>query len=100
MPVMSDMKVMCRAQVIVEPKDEQRPLNFMVTYNRIWDVTVYPTYPKTPRKYPQQLCQNGFSTQIITNTGIGGLCTKLEPESKYDIRHRHNIDPSKGAVRV
>jgi hypothetical protein len=100
-PIMSKMEVVCRAQVIVQPKDEHPPLDFMVTYDRIWDVTVYPTYPKTPRKYPKEKwCKNGISTQIITNTGIGGLYTKLEPEYKYDIRNRYNLDPSKGAVRV
>lgn len=146
-PVMSDMKVMCRAQVIVRPEndrhmvdytqrlqreaaltDEDRqaandrtgsayfvsqnangrpatnythpPLDFMVTYDRIWDVTVYPTPPHTPPKYPQQLCQNGISTQVITSPGIGSLFTQLEPEYKYDVRLRYNLDPSKGAVRV
>jgi hypothetical protein len=100
-PIMSKMEVVCRAQVIVQPKDEHPPLDFMVTYDRIWDVTVYPTYPKTPRKYPKEKwCKNGISTQIITNTGIGGLYTKLEPEYKYDTRNRYNLDPSKGAVRV
>lgn len=100
-PVMSDMEVVCRAQVIVEPEDEHPPLNFMVTYDRIWDVTVYPTHPKFPRKYPKEKwCKNGVSTQVIKRTGIGTLYTKLEPEGRYDIRRRYNKDPSKGAVRV
>jgi len=99
-PVMSDMKIMCRAQVIVEPKDEHPSLDFMVVYDDIWDVTVYPTAPKFPRKYNPKWCQNGVSTQVITHTGIGSLYTKLEPEYKYDIRRRYNLDPSKGAVRV
>lgn len=125
-PVMSDMKVMCRAQVIVKPEKDRHmvdehtgsayflpqnakerptadythpPLDFMVTYDRIWDVTVYPTPPHTPPKYPQQLCQNGVSTQVITSPGIGSLYTQLEPEYKYDTRLRYNLDPSKGAVR-
>lgn len=101
MPVMSEMEVVCRAQVIVEPEDDHPPLDFMVTYDRIWDVTVYPTHPKIPRKYPKEKwCKNGVSTQVITHTGIGSIFTKLEPESKYDIRRRYNLDPSKGAVRL
>jgi hypothetical protein len=126
-PVMSDMKVMCRAQVIVKPEKDrhmvdertgsayflpqnakERPatdythpsLDFMVTYDRIWDVTVYPTSPNTPPKYPQQLCQNGTSTQVITSPGIGSLYTQLEPEYKGGEILRYNLDPSKGAVRV
>jgi hypothetical protein len=100
MPVMSEMKVMCRAQVIIDPEDEHPPLDFMVTYDDIWDVTVYPTAPKFPRKYNPEWCKNGVSTQEITHTGIGSIFTKLEPESKYDIRRRYNMDPSKGAVRL
>lgn len=100
-PVMSDMEVVCRAQVIVEPEDEHPPLDFMVTYDRIWDVTVYPTHPKIPRKYPKEKwCKNGVSTQVITHTGIGSLYTQLEPQGRYDTRLRYNMDPSKGAVRV
>ncbi|MCB5191281.1 hypothetical protein LG198_11135 [Methylobacillus arboreus] len=146
-PVMSDIKVMCRAQVIVKPDHDRHmvdytprrqretaltdkgrlavddrigsayflsqnakeipatdythpPLDFMVTYDRIWDVTVYPTPPRIPPKYPQQLCQNGTSTQVITTPGIGSLFTQLEPDYKYDVRLRYNLDPSKGAVRV
>jgi len=97
-PIMSEMKVMCRAQVIIEPKDGHPPLDFMVTYDRIWDVTLYPTSPRRPRKYNPKWCQNGLSTQIITNIG-GGLFTKLDSEYKGDTRQRYNEDPSKGAVR-
>lgn len=99
-PVMSDMKVMCRAQVIIDPKDEHPSLDFMVTYDDIWDVTVYPTAPKYPRKYNPKWCKNGVSTQVITHTGIGSIYTRLEPEGRYDTRLRYNMDPSKGAVRV
>ncbi|MFA7351788.1 MAG: hypothetical protein WC009_13595 [Methylotenera sp.] len=122
-PVMSDMKVMCRAQVIVRPEKDRYgvhertgnayflhpndketptidythpPLDFMVTYDRIWDVTVYPTPPYHPPKYPQQLCQNGVSTQIITNTGIGA--TQMETGLYGPVQY--NLDPNKGAVRM
>lgn len=126
-PVMSDIKVMCRAQVIVKPDKDRHmvdertgsayflpqnakekpateyihpPLDFMVTYDRIWDVTVYPTSPRIPPKYPQQLCQNGTSTQVITNHGIGTLYTQRDPEYTGDMSLRYNLNPSKGAVRV
>jgi hypothetical protein len=100
-PVMSEMEVVCRAQVLVEPEDEHPPLEFMVTYDRIWDVTVYPTSPRIPRKYPKEKwCENGVSTQVITHTGLGTLYTRLAPEGRYDTRLRYNMDPSKGAVRV
>ncbi len=99
-PVMSDMKLMCRAKVIIKPNDEHPPLDFMVVYDDIWDVTVYPTSPKYPRKYNPEWCKNGVSTQVINRTGIGTLYTKLETEGRYDIRRRYNKDPSKGAVRV
>lgn len=99
-PVMSDTKVVCRAQVFVEPEDEHSPLDFMVSYDDIWDVTVYPTAPKFPRKYNSEWCQNGVSTQVITHSGIGTLYTQLEPEGRFDTSLRYNMDPSKGAVRV
>jgi len=76
------------------------PLDFMVTYDDIWDVTVYPTYPKLPQKYNPKWCQNGVATQAITSSGIGSLFTQLEPEYKGGKILRYNLDPSKGAVRV
>lgn len=124
-PVMSDIKVMCRAQIIVKPQKDNHmvdertgsayflpqnakekpatdythpPLDFMVTYDDIWDVTIYPTPPKIPQKYNPKWCQNGTSTQIRTNTGIGTLFTKLE--TNHLEPDRYNLDPSKGAVRV
>ncbi len=124
MPVISDIKVVCRAQVIVRPDKDRHmvdertgsayfppqnatekpttdythpPLDFMVTYDRIWDVTVYPTSPRIPPKYPQQLCQNGTSTQTITTSGIGSLYTQLALNFRP---LSYNLDPSKGAVRV
>jgi len=122
---MSDIKVMCRAQIIVKPQKDNHmvdertgsayflpqnakekpatdythpPLDFMVTYDDIWDVTIYPTPPKIPQKYNPKWCQNGTSTQIRTNTGIGTLFTKLE--TNHLEPDRYNLDPSKGAVRV
>ena len=146
-PVMSDIKVMCRAQVIVKPDHDRHmvdytprrshgaaltdknrhavddrigsayflsqdakdrpateythpPLEFMITYDDIWDVTIYPTPPRLPQKYNPKWCQNGIATQVITSPGIGSLYTQLEPDYKYDVRLRYNLDPSKGAVRV
>lgn len=100
MPVKSELEVVCRNRVIVNPKDEHPPLDFIVLYDRLWDVTVYPNYPKYPQPYPEQLCQNGSYTQVITNPGMGSLYTQLEPENQYDTSIRHNLDPNKGAVRV
>jgi len=126
-PVMSDMKVMCRAQVIVKPDKDRHmvnertssayflpqnakerpatdythpPLDFMVTYDDIWDVTIYPTPPRLPQKYNPKWCQNGIATQVITTPGIGSLYTQLEPEYKGGEILRYNLDPGKGAVRV
>jgi hypothetical protein len=99
-PVMSELEVVCRNRVIINPKDEHPSLDFMVLYDRLWDVTVYPNYPRYPQPYPEQLCQNGFSTQVITNTGMGSLYTQLEPEHESDTSIRHNMDPNHGAVRV
>ena len=111
-PVMSDLRVVCRAQVFIKPEKREKyypgipqlelakPLDFSITYDKLWDFTVYPTYPKTLRKFDSRVCVNGVWPSTITNDGIGTLYTQLEPEYKYDTRYRYNGDPTKGAVRV
>ncbi len=96
-PVMSDLKVMCRAKV------EHHPGKFNLYYDDLWDVTLYLTPPNIPPRYNPKWCENGqstiLSTKVITNPHPMHPSTSPDnPSSIYNLPP--NTDPEKGAVNL
>jgi hypothetical protein len=86
-PVMSTIKVVCRR---ISKNDVGR---FQVSYDHLWDVTNYPTYPDTPPRYELSWCTEGV--QVFHQT---------EQNKNYNYNGSSldggNKDPQKGAVNT
>lgn len=86
-PVMSTIQVVCRR---VQINDAGR---FQVSYDQLWDVTHYPTYPDTPPRYEPSWCPDG----VYINHQTGKNKNYKENNSSLD---GGNKDPLKGAVNT
>jgi hypothetical protein len=86
-PMMSTIKVVCRR---ISKNDMGR---FQVSYDHLWDVTHYPTYPDTPPRYELSWCTDGVQvfhqTEQNKNHNYNG--SSLDGGNK---------DPQKGAVNT
>lgn len=92
-PVMSAIEVKCRGITMFEPGD------FKLSYNVLWDVTIYPTFPQIPPSYPPQLCINGESISTIIDP-IHHNPQITEPSYNGFKKPGPNLDPLKGAVNA
>lgn len=60
-PVMTQFQTVCRAGLIHEPG------NFLLTYDWLWDVTEYPTYPNNPPRWESAWCRSLDQKAKITD---------------------------------
>lgn len=86
-PVMSHTQVVCRR---VQINDAGR---FQVSYDQLWDVTHYPSYPDTPPRYEPSWCTDG----VYINHQTEKNKNYKENNSSLD---GGNKDPLKGAVNT
>jgi len=104
-PAMSQFETVCRAGLFFEPGD------FLLTYDRLWDVTVYPTYPQYLRKWDPKWCapleqKEKFIDPINHHPMTYTEACKYPKLSLEDCRELRqiikvpNTDPKKGAVNA
>ena len=115
-PVLSKLEKVCRVNGFHEVG------NFLLSYDQLWDMTNYPTYPNNPPRWEARWCDNSGVNNVryvdLKDSGNGyafphisyrddevikssecisysspNVCSKLG-------ERKANIDPSKGALKA